>query len=62
MTRLQITLSQAEADALARWATSELRDPRDQILFILRRELEHRRLLPPPDQHPGGQAAQEEAQ
>lgn len=40
MTKLQISLSRDEADALARWAASELRDPRDQIRLVVRRELE----------------------
>jgi len=45
MVRLQIVLDPAEADALAMWAGSELRDPRDQIRLVLRRELERRGLL-----------------
>lgn len=45
MTKLQVTLDQTEATLLAEWAASELRDPRDQIRLILRRELERRGLL-----------------
>ena len=45
MVRLQVMLDPAEAEALAMWAGSELRDPRDQIRLVLRRELERRGLL-----------------
>jgi hypothetical protein len=45
MVRLQIVLDPAEAEALAMWAESELRDPRDQIRLVVRRELERRGLL-----------------
>lgn len=45
MVRLQVALEPSEADALARWAASELRDPRDQIRVVLRQELERRGLL-----------------
>lgn len=45
MVRLQITLDPVEANVLARWAASELRDPRDQIRFVLRQALEQRGLL-----------------
>jgi len=45
-TRLQISLSKDEASALARWAMSELRDPREQIRFLVRQELSRRGLLP----------------
>ncbi|MBC8254057.1 MAG: hypothetical protein H8E35_08510 [Ardenticatenia bacterium] len=45
MTRLQVVLDPTEANALARWAASELRDPRDQIRLVLRQELERRGLL-----------------
>ena len=51
MVRLQIGLSMTEADALTRWANSELRDPRDQIRFLLRRELQRRGLLSDSDAH-----------
>jgi hypothetical protein len=43
--RLQVELSDAEAEALNRWATSKLRDPRDQIRFAVRQELLRRGLL-----------------
>ena len=45
MVRFQVALSMAEAEALGRWATSELRDPRDQIRLLLRDELRRRGLL-----------------
>ena len=45
MVRLQITLDQIEADVLMSWATSELRDPREQIRFIVRQALAQRGLL-----------------
>lgn len=45
MVRLQVVLDPAEADALARLATLEMRDPRDQIRMVLRRELEKCGLL-----------------
>lgn len=47
MVRLQITLDPIEADVLMSWATAELRDPREQIRFILRQELTRRGLLQP---------------
>ena len=53
-TRLQITLSPREADALARLAGSELRDPRDQIRLMVRGELERSGLLLPDDQETAG--------
>ena len=46
MVRLQVVLDPTEADVLTRWASSELRDPRDQIRFVLRQEFERRGLLP----------------
>jgi hypothetical protein len=45
-TRLQIRLDRDEADALARLAASELRDPRDQIRLMVRRELKQGGWLP----------------
>jgi hypothetical protein len=45
MVKLQVALSMAEAEALARWATAELRDPRDQIRLLVRHELRRRGLL-----------------
>ena len=55
MVRLQIVLDPAEAEALAMWAESELRDPRDQIRLVLRRELERRGLLKVSEDAPEGQ-------
>jgi hypothetical protein len=46
MVRLQVVLDPTEASVLAQWAESEMRDPRDQIRFVLRQELERRGLLP----------------
>ncbi|HEM61072.1 MAG TPA: hypothetical protein ENO24_02180 [Chloroflexi bacterium] len=45
MVRLQVMLDPVEAEALATWAESELRDPRDQIRLVVRREMERRGLL-----------------
>ena len=45
MTRFQVTLDGAEADALVELAASELRDPRDQLRMILRQELARLGLL-----------------
>ena len=47
MVRLQIVLDPVEAEVLSQWAASELRDPRDQIRFVLRQALERRGLLQP---------------
>lgn len=47
MVRLQIVLDPNEANVLAKWAASELRDPRDQIRLVLRKELERRGLIEP---------------
>jgi hypothetical protein len=61
MVRLQIALDPIEAKVLATWAAAEMRDPREQIRFVLRQELEKHGLLaatePPapalPAQEPG---------
>lgn len=45
-TRLMVTMSHEEAEALALLARAELRDPREQLLFLLRQELRRRNLLP----------------
>ena len=45
MVRIQIVLDATEADGLAELAASELRDPRDQVRLILRRELQRCGLL-----------------
>ena len=58
MVRLQVGLSRAEADALTRWATSELRDPRDQIRFLVRQELRKRGWLS--DNQPHAEQNEEE--
>lgn len=47
MVNLRVTLSPQEADALAKLAYSKLRDPRDQIRWLLRRELQRLKLLKP---------------
>lgn len=49
MVKLQVVLDPVEADALAQWAASELRDPRDQIRMVLRQELKRRGLWPVQD-------------
>lgn len=46
MVRLQVVLDPTEAEALARWARSELRDLRGQIRFVLQQELVRQGLLP----------------
>lgn len=48
-TRITISLEQRERAALMRLARSELRKPRDQARYIIRRELERIGLLPPTD-------------
>lgn len=45
--RVIITLEQPEYSALLKMALSELRNPQDQIRWLLRRELESRKLLKP---------------
>jgi hypothetical protein len=37
--RIQITLSEAEAAGLAQLSTRDIRSPRDQVRFLIRREL-----------------------
>ena len=56
MVRLQVVLDSTEADLLARWAANDLRDPRDQLRWILRRELERRGLLPDNEKSADGDA------
>lgn len=46
MIRLFIHLNETEAETLARWAALEMRDPRDQVRFLVRQELLRRGLLP----------------
>jgi hypothetical protein len=45
VTRLKLPLEEAEYTALLRAAGKELRNPVDQVRFILRQELERRGLL-----------------
>jgi len=58
MVRIQVALDPTEASALSRWAASEMRDPREQIRWLVRQELERRGLLEPDDT--GRQLAREE--
>ena len=44
-TRLMVSLTSSEANALARIADVELRDPREQLRLLLRQELQRRGLL-----------------
>ncbi len=46
MVNLRITFNPIEADALGRLAASELRDVRDQIRWLVRQELERKKMLP----------------
>jgi hypothetical protein len=46
MVKFQLTLDENEAKALSRWAAAEMRDPRDQIRFIVRQALERQGYLP----------------
>ena len=45
MTRIMITLRPDERDALVRVALAELRTPRDQARFIIRKEMEQLGML-----------------
>jgi hypothetical protein len=45
--RLQVILEPEEADALLKLASAELREPREQMRLIIRRELVRKRLLQP---------------
>jgi hypothetical protein len=49
VTRVRATLEQPEYSALLRIARAELRNPDDQIRYILRQELQRRGLLQPSD-------------
>ena len=53
MIRLFIHLNETEAETLARWAALEMRDPRDQVRFLIRQELLRRGLLPDSTRQPG---------
>ena len=46
MIRLLIQLNETEAEKLAHWAALEMRDPRDQVRFLIRQELLRQGLLP----------------
>ena len=46
VSRLTLTLEQHEYSALLKMAIEELRDPSDQVRYILLQELERRGLLP----------------
>jgi len=46
MSRITVPLSDKEREVLAQMATEALRDPRDQIRWILRAEAERRGLWP----------------
>lgn len=45
--KIMLTLSEIEATGLARLATREVRTPREQLRFLLRRELIQAGFLPP---------------
>jgi hypothetical protein len=45
--KIMLTLSDVEAAGLAQMAASEVRSPREQLRFLLRRELSQSGLLPP---------------
>ena len=47
--RVTVTLEQSEYSALLEVAIAELRNPPDQLRYILRRELERLGRLPPAD-------------
>ena len=57
-TRITIALEQQERSALMKLASAELRSPRDQARFVLRRELVRCGLLPPTDQDEKPHAAE----
>jgi hypothetical protein len=50
ITRLRLSLNSQEYNALEQVALAELRDPVDQIRYIVRQELTRRGLLPQPHQ------------
>lgn len=49
MKRISITLSNEETAALIAYAQASLRHPREQVRYVLRKELERRGLLPADD-------------
>ena len=61
VTRLTVTLEQPEYSGLVKLAVGELRNPPDQLRFILRQQLATAGLLPEQDQAgqpAGGQGGQ----
>lgn len=59
-TRFQISFAENEADALARLAYSEMRDPREQVRWIVCQELKRLGLLP--DENAPGESDGERAE
>ena len=45
--KIMLTLSEIEAAGLARLATRDVRSPREQLRYLLRRELIQTGILPP---------------
>ena len=52
MIRWMITLSEKEAKEIVQMAYAELREPRDQVRYMLQQELVRRGLLPKPPAAP----------
>lgn len=46
LTRISVPITTEEREALRALAKSELRDPREQVRFLLRQEFEKRGFLP----------------
>jgi len=61
MSRVTVTLCPAEREALLKLALTELRSPRDQARYILRRELHRLGLLRPADAAAQAQQHKQEA-
>lgn len=62
MIRLFIHLNEFEAETLARWAALEMRDPRDQVRFLIRQELLRRGLLLDSTCQPGSAEPESQAE
>ena len=62
MIRLLIHLNEIEAETLASWAALEMRNPNDQVHFIIRQELLRRGLLPDPTPQPLSAAPKNQTQ
>ena len=60
MVRFQISLDVVEANALAKWAEVEMRDPRDQARYIIRIELERRGFIEIDPVHINGESGNSE--